>query len=240
MDGGYFVRRIEFFHRKYFKSHTLTAEHMTAILLYLVNRHQKSLHRNELYRIFYYDAPPFEGQLRFPVSDPDLVGGPRTKNFKRDERVIRQQEFHTILNTTRKVAIRMGELATSKNWLLNADAQEQLLKSEKQVSDLLPNDFHVDIQQKGVDTRLGIDIANLTFHKFVDTIVLVASDADFAPAAKLARIYGVDVVLDPLFGNVAKSLESHIDGKKSYDMVRKLSKLLNAKPQPEPKWWADS
>lgn len=68
-------------------------------------------------------------------------------------------------------------------------------------------------------------------------MVLIASDADFVPAAKLARTHGVDVVLDPMFGTVAKGLEKHIDGKNSFDIVSNLSKLLDVQPNPIPEWW---
>jgi uncharacterized LabA/DUF88 family protein len=42
-------------------------------------------------------------------------------------------------------------------------------------------------KQKGVDMRIGVDIASITFKKQASTIVLVSGDSDFVPAAKLAR-----------------------------------------------------
>jgi uncharacterized LabA/DUF88 family protein len=41
---------------------------------------------------------------------------------------------------------------------------------------------------------------------------MVAADADFVPAAKLARREGIDVVLDPMGGTPAKDLVAHVDG----------------------------
>lgn len=49
--------------------------------------------------------------------------------------------------------------------------------------------------------RIGIDIASITLKKQAGTIKLVAGDADFVPAAKLARREGVRVMLDPLWRN---------------------------------------
>nr|WP_243735402.1 NYN domain-containing protein [Xanthomonas oryzae] len=46
--------------------------------------------------------------------------------------------------------------------------------------------------------RIGIDISSLALKHQVDQIVLFAGDADFVPAAKLARREGIDFVLDPM------------------------------------------
>ena len=148
-----------------------------------------------------------------------------------------QKEFHSELQASRKLALRMGKLANSKRWILTDDAQSKLLAKEIQIDDLLPKDFYLDVKQKGVDTRIGIDITTVTLRKFADTIVLMASDADFVPAAKLARTHGMDVVLDPLYGNVDKDLECHVDGKNSYDIVAVLKDSLRCEPLVRPKWW---
>lgn len=63
--------------------------------------------------------------------------------------------------------------------------------------------------------RIGLDIASLSFKCQVDQIVLVAGDADFVPAAKLARREGIDFILDPLWSNVHPSLHEHVDGVRS-------------------------
>ncbi len=60
--------------------------------------------------------------------------------------------------------------------------------------------------------RIGIDIASLTLKKQVDQIVLIAGDADFIPAAKLARREGVDFILDPMWQSVPPGLNEHIGG----------------------------
>lgn len=63
--------------------------------------------------------------------------------------------------------------------------------------------------------KIGVDIASLSLKRFVDTIVLFSGDADFVPAAKLARREGVDFILDPMNANVDPQLFEHIDGMKS-------------------------
>ncbi len=63
--------------------------------------------------------------------------------------------------------------------------------------------------------RIGLDISTLTLKKQADTIVLVAGDSDFVPAAKLARREGVEFVLDPLWQKINADLFEHIDGLQS-------------------------
>lgn len=238
IDGGYFKRRINFFHRNYFDvdANPLTPQILQAVLYKLVNKHKQDLDRSDTYRIYYYDAPPFDGQYREPV--PQNEGEAcRTRNFKADSAVKFQKEFHSQLQASRKLALRMGKLANHKRWILSNDAQKRLLGGKMEIADLRPNDFYLDVTQKGVDTRIGIDITTVTLRKFADTIVLMASDADFVPAAKLARTHGMDVILDPLYGKVDKDLECHIDGKRSYDIVAILKDYLNCEPTRRPSWW---
>ena len=63
--------------------------------------------------------------------------------------------------------------------------------------------------------RIGLDIASLSFKKQVSKIILMAGDADFVPAAKLARREGIDFVLDPMWRNIPDDLNEHIDGLRS-------------------------
>lgn len=106
----------------------------------------------------------------------------------------------------------MGHLLDTANWRLRPDVLHGLLSSKKTFSELRDDDFEIDTLQKGVDMRLGLDIASLAYKKLVDQIVLVAGDSDFVPAAKLARREGIDVILDPLGQTVHESLNEHIDG----------------------------
>ena len=86
---------------------------------------------------------------------------------------------------------------------------------KRSVDELTERDFTSSIKQKGVDMKIGMDIASLAYKKQVDQIVLIAGDADFVPAAKLARREGIDFVLDPLGHAIKDDLFEHIDGKRS-------------------------
>lgn len=56
--------------------------------------------------------------------------------------------------------------------------------------------------------------------------MLIAGDSDFVPAAKVARREGIDFILDPMFNNINKDLQEHIDGLRS-----KPKPNLNAKTE---------
>lgn len=59
--------------------------------------------------------------------------------------------------------------------------------------------------------RIGVDVASLSFKKQVDQIVLIAGDADFVPAAKMARREGIDFILGPMWQNIPEGLMEQFD-----------------------------
>ena len=83
------------------------------------------------------------------------------------------------------------------------------------INELEENDVILINKQKGVDMRIGIDIALLAYKHLVDRIVLIAGDSDFVPASKLARREGIDFILDPMWAPIKPDLFEHIDGLKS-------------------------
>ena len=95
------------------------------------------------------------------------------------------------------------------------------MNGSKTVDDLDSTDFELNLEQKGVDMRIGLDIAQLAFKKQVDKIILIAGDSDFVPAAKLARREGIDFILDPLGAHIKDNLSLHIDGLRTCDNVFK-------------------
>lgn len=83
-----------------------------------------------------------------------------------------------------------------------------------------------------------MDITTLAMDRLVDVIVLVAGDADFVPAAKLARMKGIDFVLDPMWANTTNSLSEHVDGLRSFDIVKMIRDITGADVVTSPEWWA--
>jgi uncharacterized LabA/DUF88 family protein len=95
---------------------------------------------------------------------------------------------------------------------LNKDDLRAFSNMLKGWRDLEPADMRLGLRQKGVDMRIGIDIASITLKQQADTIILVTGDSDFVPAAKVARREGVEFLLDPLWQSVNDDLHEHVDG----------------------------
>jgi uncharacterized LabA/DUF88 family protein len=105
-------------------------------------------------------------------------------------------------------ALRQGDTAVH-GWAVGGAAMRHIVKNGAraiQANDLIPN-----IEQKGVDLRIGLDIARLSLGKLVDIIVVVTGDSDMVPAFKFARREGVRVYLDHLGHGVKRTLKAHVD-----------------------------
>lgn len=166
---------------------------------------------NELYRIFYYDCPPMATQVYHPLTQKNV-------NFAKSSTFIWATEFFDELKKKRKMALRMGELSEQQaRYALKDNILNKLVRGEIDIADLKEKDFLFSVDQKGVDMRIGLDIASLSYKKLVDQIVLISGDSDFVSAAKLARREGIDFVLDALHTNIKPNLFEHIDGLRTCD-----------------------
>lgn len=113
------------------------------------------------------------------------------------------------------MALRLGFLKDSGEWSIKSDVLKKLLNGKLNLSEVKETDISYNLRQKGIDMKIGIDIATLTLKKNVDQIVLISGDADFVPASKLARTEGIDFILDPMWNNIDPALMEHIDGLRS-------------------------
>lgn len=128
----------------------------------------------------------------------------------------------------------MGEISEiSVHYELKKNILNKLFSGSLTISDIKENDFQFKAEQKGVDMRIGLDIASMAYKKQVDQIVLISGDSDFVSAAKLARREGIDFILDPLFANIKPNLFEHIDGLRSCDLAFKPKLALNNKELPD-------
>jgi len=160
----------------------------------------------DLYRIFYYDCEPMEREMQHPLTQ-------KVVSFLESDAYKWSRTFFNQLAKKRKVALRMGELAEAQaTYALKREALHDLLSKKRSVDDLAPDDFFIDVKQKGVDMRIGLDIASLAYGRYVDQVILIAGDSDFVPVAKMARRNGIDFLLDPLKQFPKKLLLEHIDG----------------------------
>lgn len=159
-----------------------------------------------LYRVFYYDCPPIEKKLYHPLLKRQ-VDLSKTADYKW------ATEFLKELKHQRKFALRLGRLAEEQaQFTIKPDSFKKMLSGTLKIKDLKESDFALSVSQKGVDMRIGIDIASLAFKKQVDQIVLISGDSDFVPAAKQARREGIDFILDPMRSPIKEDLFEHIDG----------------------------
>lgn len=147
-----------------------------------------------LFRVLYYDCAPYNGDQPQPVS-----GTLRT--FKGSDLWLRK------LGEKDLFAVRLGVLKF-RGW-----KPKNIPVSGKSLSD---NDFAPDMEQKGVDMRIGLDMANLSKEKPVDRVILVTADTDFIPAMKYARTSGLQVVtVEPPNGKLTQEFLMHADIKRN-------------------------
>lgn len=170
----------------------------------------ESIRRNDylagktLYRIFYYDAPPADGKLSNPLdgSTFDLSAS----NIARDNKQLLEG-----LKSLPFFALRMGQASTNGNsWKIKKQSSLKPVSGANSAT-LSPNDITPNITQKGVDMKIGLDMATLALKKQVGIIVLVTADSDFVPAIKLARTEGVQIFLADMGHKTKPELKEHAD-----------------------------
>ena len=204
IDGGFFLKRL----------HALAPSEDCGNVDYIIKMVQIlcSGHANRLgqliYRIFFYDCPPFENGLHNPITNKFI-------DFKKQPQYKFKANLFDKLRNLRKMALRLGRLNINSfcSWQIKPQKVKELLQGKIKVEDLNPEEDIVPaLQQKQVDMKIGVDITSMVLKKQVSTIVLVAGDGDFVPASKLARREGVDFILDPMWAHINPDLNEHVDG----------------------------
>jgi uncharacterized LabA/DUF88 family protein len=145
-----------------------------------------------LFRIFYYDSPQFRGSVELPVS------GEKT-SFQSSDKWLKD------LAKRERFAVRQGTLGF-RGW-----KPKKIPIADKALTD---KDFSPVFEQKGVDMRIGLDIASFSERESVDRILLMSGDTDMIPAMKQARKSGLEVGLiqlpKPAY-NLHDTLQYHCD-----------------------------
>lgn len=250
IDGGFFLKRLP---RLVAENRCDSPGKIVACIRHLCRRHVKLLTDSDasrwqqhVYRIFFYDAVPFDGKAHHPIDN-------RPIDFAKSRIARDRLELFELLRKERKLALRLGKVIRDHDWAIAPTLTKKLLRTRNWAAALdrlelddaaaaadepvalsLSRDearslielrqlwrtldggtVSLGLRQKGVDMRIGLDIASLTLKKQADTIILVAGDSDFVPAAKLARREGMEFILDPLWQQVNEDLFEHIDGLQS-------------------------
>lgn len=202
VDGGFYRRRAQAMLGE------KTAEERANELSNYCYKHINSKHEpgRVLYRIFYYDCLPMEKKVFHPFLRKQI-------DFAKSDLYTWMITFIDELKKKRKFAIRLGKLADEQaHYTIRPKIVKKLFNGSMAFDKLTENDFQLEVDQKGVDMKIGLDIASLAFKRQVDQIILISGDSDFVPAAKLARREGIDFILDPLYNPIKPDLFEHIDG----------------------------
>lgn len=155
----------------------------------------------EIFRIYCYDCPPYGEKQTHPLNKK-LVDFSTTPTFSSRTKIMND------LKIMDNIAFRSGELSFD-GWVLSQKAVKDILKTNRAFVD---DDFMPDIKQKGVDMKIGLDVAWLSSKSIVERIILVTADSDFVPPMKFARREGVQVILVTMGHMLVKNeLKEHAD-----------------------------
>lgn len=151
-------------------------------------------------RVYFYHARPATGSLTNPLSGQQ-INLAATPVYTSHESLIDTLELRP------DFALRLGETSTW-GWKLGSKAFSALMRKPRNIAadDLVPN-----IEQKGVDLRIGLDIARLALTQSVQAIVVCTGDSDLIPAFKFARREGLRVFLCHFGHGVKRDLKAHAD-----------------------------
>lgn len=229
IDGGFFIKKIRnlYGNKVGYDAQAVADIIFECSLSHLKRKWESKQEMEDLYRIFFYDCTPMDYKGHNPITKKAI-------DFTATEEFKFRTELHNNLKKKRKVALRLGHVSKNTSWGIKPSVVKKIIKSndDPEKIKLSENDVNLSFTQKGVDMRIGIDIASLSLKKIVHQIVLVAGDADFVPAAKLARREGVDFILDPIDNKIPDDLFEHIDGvKQTLQKVMKIRDKKNNKQQ---------
>lgn len=126
-----------------------------------------------LFRVLYYDCAHYAGTAKLPISGAD-------HEFTSDDRWLKD------LAAKDHFAVRRGVLKF-RGW--------KPKKIPLATAKLADADFLPDFEQKGVDMRIGLDMASYAENRSVGRIILLSGDTDCVPAMKHCRKAGLQVVL---------------------------------------------
>lgn len=148
---------------------TYTPDFIEALALNCIRRDEGEV----LLRVLYYDCPQFRGKRAKAISGKEQV-------FTATDTWLEDLASRDLL------AVRRGTLVW-RGW--------QLRRPPPVLGQpLTDEDFRPNFEQKGVDMRIGLDIATFSAEKSVDRIILVSADTDMIPALKHARRAGLQTI----------------------------------------------
>ena len=143
-----------------------------------------------IFRVLYYDCAMYSGTVKLPVSG--------TSHTYTTNDAWLHELSHKDLFAVRRGVLKFRGFKPKKTPVAPAT--------------LTDADFEPIFEQKGVDMRIGLDIAAYSDNHAVDRIILVSGDTDCVPALKYGRRAGLQTVLmEPVGEKLAPELFAHVD-----------------------------
>lgn len=198
IDGAFLRKK---FHAAYKKD--ISAQNIQNFALDLFNKF--NLKSDDLHRMYYYDCEPCNTKTSTPVTNHAFL-------FEKTPQYKYGIQFLSDIKKLDFFAVREGTLQFS-GW--------KLKKSSYNKTPLTDEDFEPELHQKGVDIKIGLDLAWISYNHIAERVIFVTGDSDFIPAIKTARRNGIFVYLVTLNHMVRSELPDNCDvcnsdGIKSY------------------------
>lgn len=188
VDGGFFLKRLP---KLVPPGRCDTPEHIAETLNQLCRAHVRTLTgadnnwNQHLYRVFYYDAMPYDGKAHHPIDN-------RSIDYAKSDVARHRLALFDCLREKRKFALRLGKVNRDHDWTIKPELTKKLLKTrsilaaladsqpqrnpdgsctlsitQEQWAQLQTNATHwqeldgsavsLGLRQKGVDMRIGIE-----------------------------------------------------------------------------------
>ena len=193
MDGAFVTKRFETENKRFPNASDITQLSQSLFV---------ALQDSTVYRVFFYGADPFRGSKQTPLGGP-FVDFAATKTARNNTRLLE------LLEASEDFAVRRGEVVFG-GWRLGRVADRALQRNPEKA--IAHTDFVPELTQKGVDMRIGLDIAALALKRLADTVVLVTGDADMIPPMRFARREGLRVGLCTMGQpGIRRDLRAHAD-----------------------------
>ncbi|WP_052184270.1 NYN domain-containing protein [Psychroserpens sp. Hel_I_66] len=186
IDGGFYKQRFKKKHGKYPSKYNVKT-----LITDIINQIKKKSGEDSediLFRSYYYDCLPFDKVIKHP--DGSQIDFGESKLFNS------QTKFINSLTEIDQMALRLGELSFN-GWRLSPYHPK--------------GDPSPDFRQKGVDMKIGLDMAWMASRDTIHKIVLVAGDSDFVSPMKLVRREGILIYIYPMGNKIKAEFKEHSD-----------------------------
>lgn len=153
--------------------------------------HKCNVQDEEIFRVLYYDCAPYTGTVALPISGNQ----------------------YTFTGSDKWLSDLAGkDLFAVRRGVLKFRGYKPKQTPVSPAGPPTDADFDPDFEQKGVDMRIGLDIASYSANRCIDRIILVTNDTDCVPAMKYGRKSGLQMVIIELpNGKPAPELTMHVD-----------------------------